>query len=281
MSEPRVSSVRVNGIDLAYRHWQAPPQAIYPPMVLLHGTLQTGEGMRHLAEKLSQHGEVVVPDLRGRGATSQPLEGYDPASMAEDVGALIDHLGVEPVVAIGRLHGGLVSYHLAARRPELIRAIVLGDTTPEVSEERAESIKARVAGLPSHFQTLDEAESFYQNDLGLSPARVKSDLPSDLVRAADGTYRWRHNLDIVSRIETASMPRSDWHILRRVQCPVLILRGQRGLLRQETMEQMLETMRDARGQTILGAGYDVFLGPGSEQTLAAIQLFLHGQTEKA
>jgi pimeloyl-ACP methyl ester carboxylesterase len=276
-----MSSVRVNGIDLAYRHWPAPNQAIYPPLVLLHGTLQTGEGMRHLAEKLAQHGEVIVPDLRGRGATSQPLEGYDPASMAEDVGELVDYLDVEPVVAIGRLHGGLVSYHLAARRPELVRAIVLGDATPEVSEERAEAIKARVEGLPSHFQTLSEAESFYQNDLGLSPARVKSDLPSDLVQAADGTYQWRHNLEIVSRIEAASMPRSDWHVLDNVRCPVLILRGQRGLLRQEIMERMVGTMDNARGQTILGAGYDVFLGPGSEQTLAAIQLFLHGQLVKA
>jgi hypothetical protein len=41
---------------------------------------------------------------------------------------------------------------------------------------------------------------------------------------------------------------------------------------------MLNTMPKARAQTILGAGHDVFLGPGSEQALAAIQLFLRGLT---
>ena len=39
---------------------------------------------------------------------------------------------------------------------------------------------------------------------------------------------------------------------------------------------MLATMPRARAQTIYGASHDVFLGPGSEQTLAAIQLFLFG-----
>jgi hypothetical protein len=35
-------------------------------------------------------------------------------------------------------------------------------------------------------------------------------------------------------------------------------------------------MPQARAQTIYGSSHDVFLGPGSEQTLAAIQLFLFG-----
>ena len=70
------------------------------------------------------------------------------------------------------------------------------------------------------------------------------------------------------------MPRSDWHVLARIRCPVLILRGQRGEIRPEIAERMLATMPSAKAQTIYGAGHDVFLGPGSEQTMAAIELFL-------
>ena len=58
--------------------------------------------------------------------------------------------------------------------------------------------------------------------------------------------------------------------------PALILRGQRGEIRQETAERMLAVIPQARAQTIYGSSHDVFLGPGSEQTLAAIQLFLFG-----
>jgi pimeloyl-ACP methyl ester carboxylesterase len=80
----------------------------------------------------------------------------------------------------------------------------------------------------------------------------------------------------VRRIETAAIPRSDWDVLAQVHCPALILRGQRGEIRHETAERMLAVMPQARAQTIYGASHDVFLGPGSEQTLAAIQLFLFG-----
>ena len=65
-------------------------------------------------------------------------------------------------------------------------------------------------------------------------------------------------------------------VLAQLRCPALILRGQRGEIRQETAERMLAVMPQARAQTIYGASHDVFLGPGSEQTLAAIQLFLFG-----
>jgi pimeloyl-ACP methyl ester carboxylesterase len=276
VSEPSRSVARVNGIEMAYRHWAAPGQSMHPPVVLLHGVLQTGEGMRHLAEGLALDGEVLVPDLRGRGETEQPASGYDPATMAEDVGCLLQHLGIGRSVLIGRLHGGIIAYHLAARKPELVCGLVLGDATPEVSEERAARVQARVSSLPSEFASLEDAERFYEGGLRLSPARARHDLPSDLERTAEGKYRWRHNLSIVARIEAAAMPRSDWIVLRQVQCPVLVLRGQRGEIRAEIAERMLKTVNNARVQSIVGSGHDVFLGPGAEQTLAAIELFLRG-----
>jgi pimeloyl-ACP methyl ester carboxylesterase len=80
----------------------------------------------------------------------------------------------------------------------------------------------------------------------------------------------------VARIARATLPRADWDVLAQVMCPVLILCGQGGQIRDETAERMLRTMPNARSQVIYGSRYDVFLGPGSEQTMAAIQLFLFG-----
>jgi pimeloyl-ACP methyl ester carboxylesterase len=276
MTENRSGVERVNGIDVSFRHWPRPAGSDHPPVVLIHGVLQTGDGMRHLAEQLALDREVLVPDLRGRGETEQPTSGYDPATMADDVAALIERLGIARPAVIGRLHGGLVAYHLAARHPDRVRGVVLGDANPEVSPERAKRALAAVTALPSRFASRAEAERFYEHGLGLDAARARHDIPSDLRETPDGEYEWRHNLDIVRRIEAAAMPRSDWDVLARVRCPVLILRGQRGEIRGKTVERMLTTMRQARTQTIYGAGHDVFLGPGSEQTLAAIQLFLFG-----
>ncbi len=281
MTQPQLATIEANSITLAYRHWPALSQAVHPPVVLLHGVLQTGEGMGHLAEALAQRGEVLVPDLRGRGQSGQPAGGYDPRTMAEDVASLLGSLELGPSVLIGRLHGGLIAYHLAAQRPELVCGVVLGDATPEVSQERAARVLARVAALPPRFSSREEAERFYEEGLRLPPARTRHDLPSDLERCADGSYRWRHNLDVVARIEAAAMPRSDWDILARVQCPTLILSGQRGEIRPETADRMVAAMPNARAQVVLGSGHDVFLGPGAEQSLAAIQLFLRGLAQRA
>jgi pimeloyl-ACP methyl ester carboxylesterase len=276
MSQPRTGFAEIDGVRLAYRHWTGPADAAHPPVVLLHGVLQTGEGMRHLAEQLSLDREVLVPDLRGRGESDRPDGRYDPPTMADDVAGLIDRLDIARPALIGRLHGGLVAYHLAARRPELVCGVVLGDANPEVTADRAAQALADVSALPRQFASYADAARFYEEGLGLSPDRARHDIPSDLEAAPDGGYRWRHDLEIVRRIEAAAIPRSDWEVLVRVRCPALILRGQRGEIRQETAERMLAVMPQARAQTIYGASHDVFLGPGSEQTLAAIQLFLFG-----
>ena len=276
MTVPRITRESANGLQMEVRSWPGPDAASNPPVVILHGVLQTSQGMRHLAERMAMDGEVLVPDLRGRGGTDRPDSGYDAATMAEDVGALIEGRGLSPAVVIGRLHGGLVAYHLAARRPELVRGVVLGNATPEVSSERAARVLARVSAIPRQFASREDAERFYEEVLGLSPARVRSDIPSDLEAQPDGSYRWRHDLDIVARIEAAATPRSDWHVLGRVRCPMLVLRGQRGELSAEVANRMLEIVPNSKAQVIHGAGPDVFLGPGSEQTLAAIQLFVRG-----
>ncbi len=276
MSEPRSGNELINGVSLAYRHWPAPRRSHRPSVVLLHGLLQTGAGMRHLAEHLAMDREVLVPDLRGRGESEQPADGYDPATMADDVAELIERVGIDRPAVIGRLHGGIVAYHLAALRPEQVGGVVLGDANPDVSAERAARLFASLEALPSGFATLEEATHFYEAGLRLSPERARHDIPSDLEPGADGGYRWRHNLDVVARIAQATLPRADWDVLTQVMCPVLILCGQGGQIRDETAERMLRTIPNARYQVIYGSRYDVFLGPGSEQTMAAIQLFLFG-----
>src|SRR5918998_4529871 len=172
MSQPRADSEHVNGVRLAYRHWTGPANPQQPPVVLLHGVLQTGDGMRHLAEQLALDREVLVPDLRGRGDSDRPDGGYDPPTMADDVAELIDRLGIERPALIGPLHGGLVAYHLAARRPEIVSGVVLGDANPEVTADRAAQALAEINSLPRAFASLADVTRFYEEGLGLSPDRA-------------------------------------------------------------------------------------------------------------
>ncbi len=270
--DPERGEARVNGIRLAYSHWRGPARPRFPPTVVLHGLLQSSEGMANLAAHLARGGPVLVPDLRGRGESDQPVTGYDPATMAEDVAALIVDRHLDRPVVIGRVHGGLIAYHLAARHPDLVRGVVLGDTSPEVDERRA--ARTMVHALPSHFASLEEAQTFYEEGLRVSAARARHDIPHDLVSDNAGGYHWRHNLEIIERIETASMPRSDWEVVKGIRCPALLLRGQRGEVAPEVAQRFRDLVEQCRVQTILGARHDVFLGPGAEQALGAIDLFL-------
>ena len=272
-SSPAAGFAEVNGIRMAYRTWRGPRRPSHPPVVLLHGLLQSGEGMTNLAAHLARRGPVLVPDLRGRGGTEQPAGGYDPATMADDVAALIRATGFVRPVAIGRLHGGLVAYHLAARHPDLVSGLVLGDTTPEVSPARAERMLGFIRSLPRRFASHDDAVAFYEGPLGLSAARARHDIPSDLQPEGTG-YAWKHNLDVVEQIEAASVPRSDWEVLARIGCPALLLRGQRGEVSPEMAERFRQTIAGCEVQTVLGSRHDVFLGPGAEQAFGAIGLFL-------
>jgi pimeloyl-ACP methyl ester carboxylesterase len=196
--------------------------------------------------------------------------------MASDVAGLLRDLGWTRAVVIGRLHGAIVAYHLAARYPKLVQSLVIGNAAPEVNESQAQRILAAVANLPRDFASRADAEAFYDRELGLSPARIQNDLLHDLEPTTNGRMVWKHNLGIVERIESAVNPRDDWELLSGIACPTLILRGQRGGIRGETFARMGATVPNSRTMTIMGAGHDVFLGPGAEQTMAAIQLFMRG-----
>jgi pimeloyl-ACP methyl ester carboxylesterase len=131
-----------------------------------------------------------------------------------------------------------------------------------------------MAALPRAFNSQKDAERFYEEGLGLPVDRARNDIPIDLETLDDGTLGWRHNLDLVARIEDACTPRSDWALLEQVTCPILVLRGHRGEITPEIAARLAETPPGARVQVVHGSRHDVFIGPGSEQTLAAIALLL-------
>lgn len=275
MSEasPRRQQANLNGITLSWLHWPDPQVPGSCSVVLLHGILQRASETSHIARHLSRYHQVVMPDLRGRGETSLPEGPVDPATIAADVAALIEHLELKRVVLIGRDHGGVVGYHLAARRPELAHGLVLGDSPPAVDQERADRRLAFVRDIPGAFDSFDHALAYYRDDLGVSEARARHDIPTDL-REEGGRLVWIHNLAWVARVEGASAPRDDWDLLAGITAPTLVLRGQRSRISQDDAQRMADVMPHAEVQTIVGSGPDVFLGPGAEQTRGAIDMFL-------
>lgn len=116
------------------------------PLLLLHGYPETMRiWWRNVAPLAAAGFEVIVPDLRGFGATSIAPDGrYDPAAYAGDLHALVtDVLGHTTCDVVGGDLGGVVAIDLALRFAGLVERMVLFNTVPPVLDEAY-----RAAGIP-------------------------------------------------------------------------------------------------------------------------------------
>jgi pimeloyl-ACP methyl ester carboxylesterase len=68
---------------------------------------------------------VVTTDLRGHGDSDATFRSHGDEATAEDVAALVEHLGAGPAVLVGNSMGASAAAVVAADRPELVRALVL------------------------------------------------------------------------------------------------------------------------------------------------------------
>jgi len=99
-----------------------------PVVVYLHGLLLDAELNRGIAQALAEQGyRVVLLDLLGHGRSDKPTHAstYRIDSYADQVLALMDHLGVEQAVLGGLSLGANVSLFAAAHHPERVRALIL------------------------------------------------------------------------------------------------------------------------------------------------------------
>jgi pimeloyl-ACP methyl ester carboxylesterase len=98
------------------------------PVMLLHGFAETGHMWDPVLPVLAPHHTVVVPDLRGAGASDKPGHGYDKKTMAEDVYALASSLGMsDRLTIVGHDIGLMVAYAYAAQHPSETERVVLMD----------------------------------------------------------------------------------------------------------------------------------------------------------
>src|SRR5262249_35763894 len=67
----------------------------------------------------------ITIDLRGHGQSELTPSGYDMETLSDDVAALIEQLGAAPCHFVGWSVGGFIGLRLAARRPQLLRSLVL------------------------------------------------------------------------------------------------------------------------------------------------------------
>lgn len=156
-----------------------------PPLLLIHGWPESWYAWRFVMAALARNYTVIAPDQRGIGLSEKTAVGYDAATLATDVAALMTQLGHRTFAVAGHDTGYIIGYALAADHRDRVERLVVAEIPgpPGVQEDP-------MAPPPPPMFVPEPAN----NKLWHIPFnRVNDELIVDMVKSnADGYYRYEY-----------------------------------------------------------------------------------------
>jgi pimeloyl-ACP methyl ester carboxylesterase len=258
-----------------------------PPLLLIHGWPQSWYAWRMLMPTLARHFEVIAVDQRGMGLSDKPKDGYDTATLANDLAALMDTLGHGRFAVYGTDTGMPIAYALAADHPERVERLVVSEAPlPGISPSPPlflpPPLNARLwhlafNQLPAEVnEALVEGreEIFFGAEFDASAGTKK--LPAEAVSHYIGTLAadreaLRGSFELYREFPTM-IAQNEQRKSRRLTMPVLAIGGE-----ESGGEGVAATMKlvadDVQGAVLAGAGHWV-AEQAPEQLLSELNDFL-------
>ncbi len=248
----------VRGLRL---HYRVTGPARGAPVVLLHGLMGHAREWDVAVSELAATHQVWALDQRGHGL-SEWAEEYSRSTMADDLVAWLETVGLESPIVMGHSMGATVALLAAARRPDLVGRLVIIDVAPKTADGDLQAwLRDYLDELgTSSYGTVSEALAMRSGGPRARPELARRSVEQNLERGDDGRYRWRFDASgLVGSLDSLSAS-ALWDAIDTVSCPVLLLRGEHSLeLSAELAQEMVRRLGDARLGTIAGAGHDIAL----------------------
>jgi pimeloyl-ACP methyl ester carboxylesterase len=260
---PTVRRQAVNlgdGRSLSSLVWGSAP----PELVLLHGGGQNAHTWDTVAMALGR--PLVAVDLPGHGHSDGPQPGGNSATNADDLATVIEALAPEARAIVGMSAGGLASLGIAARRPELVRSLVLVDILPNPDPGAARKIGDFIDG-PATFESFDD---LLTRTMQFNPTRSESSLRRGILHNAvqldDGSWQWRHQRHRrpeggpqASPEDAAERMAALWETIGGLTVPTLLVRGMAdgSVVTDEAEDELRRRLPSARVERVDGAGHSV------------------------
>ncbi|HSS54730.1 MAG TPA: alpha/beta hydrolase [Gaiellales bacterium] len=239
-----------------------------PPLLLIHGWPGCWYYWRLVMPALARDFEVVAVDQRGIGLSDKPDDGYDTATLANDLVALMDALAHERFAVVGVDTGMLIGYALAADHPDRIARVALGEAplpgiSPPTPLVLPDTIVDRLWHIP--FNQLKETNEklvrgrediFFGAEFSASAGSNK--LPDETVRYyVDGlasSPEALHGSFQLYRAFGATTAQNEQRRAQRLQMPVLAMGGAEssGTMPADTMKLAADHVQTL---VIPGAGH--------------------------
>lgn len=162
-----VQAQAADGLKLGARIFEADTPGERLPAVCLAGLTRNGRDFAALARALAANAlsprTVVAIDSRGRGLSDRDPDpsNYTVVREADDALAFLDRLGIGRAILVGTSRGGLLAPLVAAKRPGLVRGVVLNDIGPVIETGGLVRIRSYVGAAPAR-ASLDEAAAALQ-----------------------------------------------------------------------------------------------------------------------
>jgi pimeloyl-ACP methyl ester carboxylesterase len=195
--------IRVRDIDM---HYEVHGPSDAEPLVLIHGFTETGRAFAPFIDPLGERYQLIVPDWRGHGRTTNPQNKIAHAGLGRDMGAFVTSLGIPRAHFCGTSSGGMQLLFLALEQPPLVHSLTLVAATYRIDDHARTQASEVIASIsPERVEKL-EARHGPTHGSGYSRTLLN---------------RWQ---DAVFRPNELSFTPDD---LGRIACPTLIIHGDR------------------------------------------------------
>ncbi len=221
-----------------------------PPLFLLHGYPQTGAMWHPIAPFLARHFTLIIPDLRGYGASRVVAGDGDHLAMSKrvmagDIIGIADQLGFARFAVVAHDRGARAAYRLALDHPSRVERLALLDIVPTYAMWHGLSpglalkafhwsFLAQPAPLPEDMIGRDPLHWLHamlagwtaRGDLSVFDARALAEyrdafMRPQVIHATCADYRAGASCDLAD-------DEADVAARRRIACPTLVVWGKAG-----------------------------------------------------
>jgi pimeloyl-ACP methyl ester carboxylesterase len=254
----RVSTAVGSGQQISAIAWGDPR----PPLVLLHGGGQNAHTWDSVLLGLRR--SALAVDLPGHGRSDwREDRDYAPATSARAVAGILRDHAATPATVVGMSLGGLTAISLAAQFPELVRALLLVDVTPESAARTArlsteqKGAVALVSGPTSYASFEEMAAAAIAASPNREAGAVRRGVRHNARPAEDGRWVWRYDSLKGSLSDPANLS-SGWDEVSTLEIPITLVRGgASGFVHDDDVTEMRRRQPGLRVHVVEGAGHAV------------------------